>query len=126
MKPETFQILFLTFFILEGIWQFILSRMNVRWIVGRSKIVPGYLKGSVSAEELEKAAAYTVAKTRLENLSSLLEKLFVVILVAFGLIGLLDSSLAGLGSDYWRAGLFFAVLMIAQEVFGVHFSFFVI
>jgi len=116
MSPETFKFLFLLCFALERLWQVFLSTLNMRWIAARSREVPDYLKGHVSLEQLRQAALYAGAKTRLGNISLLLDGFIIILLVVFGIFGLLDSSLAGVENPYLRAASFFAFLLAAQQV----------
>ncbi len=124
MSPQNFLILFLTLFILEEAWQFILSAKNLRWITARSKTVPDYLQGHVSQEELESAAQYSAAKTKIENWSTLLDSSLLIVFILFGLFAALDSCFVGVENSYWRTALFFGTLMAAQQVVGTPFEYY--
>lgn len=97
-------------------WGIFLTFLNYRWVSRRAGQVPPELAGSVSPEEAEKSAAYSLAKMRLSFVAEPVMTAIVLAAAVSGLFGLLDGlvrDVAG-ANPYWQGALFLGLLLLAQ------------
>lgn len=77
--------LFLVFFLLEFVVEFVLNELNIAWVRKKSaeKEVPPFFEGKVSAEDYRKSVEYTLAKGRFQRWAELYGSV-VTLFVLFG------------------------------------------
>jgi STE24 endopeptidase len=104
-------------------WGLFLTALNYREVSRRAGTVPEALREKVGAEAAAKAAEYSKARMRLSLVESPIMTALVLAAAGFGLFGLLDRLVAGLGlSPYWSGAIFLGALMLAQGLLGSPFS----
>lgn len=89
--------LFLIFFALEFLVEFVLNELNLRHVRARrgDQQIPDFFRGKLNPDEYEKSVEYTLAKGRFQRGSGVYSGLLTLILLFSGLLGFLD----GLGGQ---------------------------
>ncbi len=84
--------IFLAAFTLEFLIEFALNELNLRHIQrqGNGSRVPDFFQGEMSAEECEKSAAYTVAKSRFQRWAEIYGRLITLVFLFGGVLPHLD------------------------------------
>jgi STE24 endopeptidase len=104
-------------------WGSFLTALNYRRVARRALEVPEVLRGSVSAEDAAKAAAYAKARMRLALAEEPVMTALVLAAVGSGLFGILDRALgAAIGGAYWRGAAFLGAVLLAESLLAAPFS----
>ena len=84
--------IFLLFFALEFLIEFILNELNLRHVRARraDKQIPDYFRGKLSPADYEKSVEYTLAKGRFQRWSAIYGGLVTLIILFSGLLGFVD------------------------------------
>jgi STE24 endopeptidase len=83
---------FLIFFTVEFLVEFILNELNLRHVRARraDKEVPDYFRGKFSPDEYEKSVDYTLAKGRFQRWAGIYSRIVTLVILFGGLLDLLD------------------------------------
>ena len=83
---------FLIFFAVEFLVEFLLNELNLRHVRARraDKQIPDYFRGKVSPDEYEKSVAYTLAKGRFQRWAEIYGRLVTLIILFSGLLAFFD------------------------------------
>jgi STE24 endopeptidase len=84
--------LFLIFFALEFLVEFVLNELNLRHVRARraAKQIPEFFRDRLSPDEYDKSVEYTLAKGRFQRWSAVYGRLISLALLFSGLLGLFD------------------------------------
>ena len=84
--------LFLFFFALEFLVEFVLNELNLRYVRARwaERRIPDFFRGRLGAEEYEKSIAYTLAKGRFQRGAGIYERSIVLAILFGGALPFLD------------------------------------
>lgn len=83
---------FLFFFALEFLVEFVLNELNLRHVRARraDTAIPEFFHGRIDSDEYEKSVEYTLAKGRFQRWSAIYGGLLTLVLLFSGLLGFLD------------------------------------
>ncbi|MDP3843591.1 MAG: M48 family metallopeptidase [Oxalobacteraceae bacterium] len=116
MSSLAFSVLFVSFLLLTLVVRFWLASRHIRHILMHRSAVPSEFAGKISLEAHQKAADYTIAKTKLGVVLLLVH---AAVLICFTLLGGLQwlssavFNLTGVGMDY-QIGLILAFALISS------------
>lgn len=100
-----------------------LRELNLRHLKKFGGSVPAAFSGVVDSARLEKTVAYTVARSRIGLVESLLGDLLLVLFLFGGLLGLYDRWIASSADSFVVGGLaFFLLLQLVATLLAVPFS----
>jgi STE24 endopeptidase len=120
MNPETLLILFIIIISVEFIFEKILEFLNYRHLESR---MPDRMKGIYDPEKYKKSIAYNRENARFGFLTSSISFFVVVILIATGFFGSLDSWIRGfVGHPLLVSLVFFGILYIAADILSTPFA----
>jgi len=123
MSPATITWIYVALAAIDLAWSLFLMALNYRSVAAHRAEVPEALAGAVTAEEAEKASAYSLAKMRFSFLEQPVTTLVTVVVAALGLFGLLDGAIGGLVSgQFWRGALFMASVALLSALLSAPFS----
>jgi STE24 endopeptidase len=93
--------LFLVFFALEFIVEFVLNELNLRHVRARraDRLIPDYFRGKLSHDEYEKSVEYTLAKGRFQRWSGIYSRIVALIILFGGLLPVIDELSARLAQQ---------------------------
>jgi STE24 endopeptidase len=123
--------LFLSFFALEFLVEFVLNELNLRHVRARraSKQIPDYFRGKLGPGEYEKSVDYTLAKGRFQRWAGIYSRIVTLITLFAGPLAFFDQLAAqlarqfSLGAYGWgilfclAVGLWFAVAGLAIDLY---------
>lgn len=100
-------LLFLGFFALEFLVEFVLNELNLRHVRGRAAAaeIPATFQGKLPPEEYERSVGYTLAKGRLQRWSEIYGRVVVLVLLFSGLLGFFDR-LTGVWASEFSLGIY--------------------
>ena len=105
-----------------GYW---LRSLNLNHLKQHGTEVPTGFAESINKEVLAKTTAYTLEKSRLDLIESVVNNIILIIFLFGGLISLYDQWIASLSPSFLVSGLlFFIILALAQTLIEVPFSFY--
>ena len=123
MSPATIIWIYAALAALDLGWGLFLMALNYRSVAAHRAEVPEALSGAVSAEEAEKASAYSLAKMRFSFVGEPVTTLVTVVAAVLGLFGLLDGAIGGLVSGpFWRGAVFLGSVAILSALVSAPFS----
>ncbi len=95
-------VLFLTFFALEFLVEFVLNEMNLRYVRGRfdGQKIPDFFAGKISPEDYKKSVDYTLAKGRFERWAGTYGALVTLSVLFGGVLPSMDRLANKLGSHF--------------------------
>ena len=84
--------LFLVFFAVEFVVEFVLNELNLRHVRARraDKQVPVFFRGRLTPEEYEKSVDYTLAKGRFQRWAEIYGRLLALVILFSGLLAFFD------------------------------------
>ena len=94
---NSFTLLFLSLLVIMQAVQFWLAQRHIRHVRAHRSAVPGPFQGQVQLDEHQKAADYTVARTRFGLIDTAAGTLLLLIWTLGGGLDLLDQAMHGLG-----------------------------
>jgi STE24 endopeptidase len=99
---QTIVWLFLVFFAIEFVVEFVLNELNLRHVRARraASQVPDFFRDKLSSEEYEKSVEYTLAKGRFQRWSEIYGRLIALIILFSGLLGSFDALAARLAQQF--------------------------
>ena len=99
--------LFLLFFTLEFLVEFVLNELNLRHVRARraNKQIPDFFRGRLSPQDYEKSVEYTLAKGRFQRWAEIYSRLVTLILLFSGLLNFLDE-LSASGAQQFLLGVY--------------------
>lgn len=94
--------LFLIFFALEFLVEFVLNELNQRHVRARraAKQIPEFFRDRLSPDEYDKSVEYTLAKGRLQRWSAVYGRLISLALLFSGLLGLFDDGALQIAQNF--------------------------
>lgn len=124
-------VLFLTFFALEFIVEFILNEINTGYVRGRleEQGVPGFFAGKIGLEDYRRSVDYTLAKGRFQRWAEIYGALVTLFVLFGGVLPYLDRLAHELGSHFptgtqaigilfcLGTGLIFSLLSLPTELY---------
>jgi len=95
-------VLFLTFFALEFLVEFVLNELNIRYVSrkGANAELPDLLAGKISSEDYRKSVEYTLAKGRFERWASIYGAVVALVILFGGVLPFLDRLSRDLGGRF--------------------------
>jgi len=95
-------VLFLTFFALEFVVEFVLNELNLRYVScrGADNELPALFAGKISLEDYRKSAEYTLAKGRFERWASIYGAVVALVILFGGVLPFLDRLSLDLGGRF--------------------------
>jgi len=95
-------VLFLIFFALDFLIEFVLNELNLRFVRARSaeKDIPDSFRGKISPNAYEKSVEYSLAKGRFERWSEIYSRAVTLVVLFSGVLSLLDRLAGGLAQKY--------------------------
>lgn len=108
-------LIFLTTSLLLTLW---LNHRQIRYILQHRDVVPAAFKDQIEIQAHQKAANYTVAKTRVSTLSSLLSAILLILFTFAGGINEISAACLQMISNELAAGvaLIFSVILLSHFV----------
>src|SRR3970040_1974262 len=99
--------LFLIFFALEFIVEFILNELNLRHVRARRahQDIPEFFRGKLSADEYDKSVEYTLAKGRFQRWSEIYGRVITLVILFGGVLSFFDQ-FAGLVAQQFSLGVY--------------------
>ena len=93
---------FLIFFAVEFLVEFILNELNLRHVRARraDQQIPDYFRGKLSPDAYEKSVDYTVAKGRFQRWARIYTGLVTLVVLFGGLLGFLDQFAARMAQQF--------------------------
>ena len=121
MSTSLFLTLFLAFFFLEFIINWLLDILNQKEIAANPQ-VPGFFKDTISETEYQKSREYTLTNISFSKWERMLASFFTLTLLFSGLLPLLNKFLTGLELNKSLSGVLFffsifGLLIIARIIF---------
>jgi STE24 endopeptidase len=114
---------FIIALIVQFFWNLLLTALNVRFIKRNgsrlSEVLPKMLHGHISRDEYQRASDYAEAKAGLGRLESTFALVIVTCVIAFSLLGFIDSAVAGLPMG---RVLFILIVMFVGQAAGLPFD----
>ena len=110
-------VLFLTFFALEFLVEFILNELNLRHVrrCWAHKQIPDFFLGKLTAEQYQTSVEYTIAKSRFARCSEIYHRTVTLVILFSGLLGALDRLAAALARQFslglYGHGVFFCLMV---------------
>ena len=98
---------FLIFFTVEFLVEFILNELNLRHVRARraDKSIPDYFRGKLSPDEYEKSVDYTLAKGRFQRWAGIYSRIVTLVILFGGLLDFLDK-LAARSAQQFSLGIY--------------------
>jgi len=95
-------VLFLIFFALDFLIEFVLNELNLRFVRARSaeKDIPDSFRGKISPNAYEKSVEYSLAKGRFERWTEIYSRAVTLVVLFSGVLSLLDRLAGGLAQKY--------------------------
>ena len=123
--------LFLIFFAVEFLVEFVLNEMNIRHVRNKSaeQKVPEFFESKITAEDYRKSAEYTLAKGRFQRWAGIYGELVTLVVLFSGLLPFLDSLAHRLSGGFpggpkirgilfcLSAGLIYSLLTIPADLY---------
>jgi STE24 endopeptidase len=109
--------LFLIFFAVEFVVEFVLNELNLRHVRARrtDKQIPDFFRGKLTPEEYEKSVEYTLAKGHFQRWSEIYGRLITLIILFSGLLGFFDALAERLAQEFsfgvYAQGVIFCLLV---------------
>jgi STE24 endopeptidase len=120
MTVTTILLVLYLFVIGYGYW---LRSINLLHLKQHGAEVPSGFEGAVDAEILARTAAYTLEKSRVGLIESVVDQLLLLAFLFGGLLGLYDRWISSLSDSFVVGGLlFFLFLTLAQTLLDIPFS----
>jgi STE24 endopeptidase len=93
---------FLIFFAVEFLVEFILNELNLRHVRARraDKQIPDYFRGKLSPDEYERSIDYTLAKGSFQRWAGIYSRIVTVVILFAGLLGVFDALAARLAQQF--------------------------
>ncbi len=124
-------VLFLTFFALEFLVEFVLNELNLRYVRGRfdGQKVPDFFEAKISLEGYRKSVDYTLAKGRFQRWAETYGALVTLLVLFGGVLPYLDRLAHNLGSHFpagtqatgilfcFGTGLIFSLLSLPLDLY---------
>jgi STE24 endopeptidase len=107
--------LFLTFFALEFLVEFVLNELNLRHVRScwARKQIPEFFQGKLSAEQYRVSVEYTIAKSRFGRWSEIYHRTVTLVILFSGLLVVLDRLAAAMARQFslgeYGHGIFFCL-----------------
>ena len=112
-----FSYIFLFFLVTSLLLKLWLNKRQMIHIMSHRDKVPDDFKGKIDLEAHQKAADYTIAKTKIANLNSILGSALLVVLTLGGIINVLvDVSQAYINNDIWSGVALIMCIFIASHL----------
>ena len=95
-------VLFLIFFALDFLIEFVLNELNLRFVRARSaeKDIPDSFRGKISPDAYEKSVDYSLAKGRFERWTEIYGRVVTLVVLFSGVLSLLDRLAGGLAQKF--------------------------
>ena len=95
-------VLFLIFFALDFLIEFVLNELNLRFVRARSaeKDIPDSFRGKISPNAYEKSVEYSLAKGRFQRWTEIYSRAVTLVVLFSGVLSLLDRLAGGLAQKY--------------------------
>ena len=84
--------LFLIFFTLEFLVEFVLNELNLRYVRARwgERKIPDFFQGKISSEDYDKSFDYTLAKGKFQRWAEIYDRVVTLVVLFSGLLPFLD------------------------------------
>jgi STE24 endopeptidase len=84
--------LFLIFFTLEFLVEFVLNELNLRYVRARwgERKIPDFFQGKISSEDYDKSFEYTLAKGKFQRWAEIYDRVVTLVVLFSGLLPFLD------------------------------------
>lgn len=93
---------FLIFFAVEFLVEFLLNELNLRHVRARraDKQIPDYFRGKLSPDEYERSVDYTLAKGSFQRWAGIYSRIVTLVILFGGLLGVFDALAARLAQQF--------------------------
>jgi len=116
-------IVLLALYILQTVWGVFLEILNIGHMKKMSGVIPSEFNGHIDQSLLAKTQRYTIDKTRIGVLSTVVSAVAVIVFVFGGVVRWYDSFISSLDLPFVLAGiLFFLSLSYASTMLSIPFS----
>jgi STE24 endopeptidase len=118
MDARIILILYVSFFLLEFLWETLLSVLNIGHVRKNSSVVPAAFAGVVEPETYKRSVSYTLTRNKFSILASIVSSAALLAVVLTGFLGFLDKAIRAIPVHPYLQGILFifAVSLLFQLI----------
>ncbi|RPJ07395.1 MAG: M48 family peptidase, partial [Spirochaetaceae bacterium] len=126
MDAQAVMILVISFFLVDYIWETVLTVTNMRHMKTHAEDVPDFMEPGKNMETIRRSVEYSLVKSRFSILVSSFSAVFLLVLMALSFFGRIDSWLSGFNLGLYvhgivylfSMGLVFSLFSLPAGLFG--------